>query len=325
MDKLLKEIKKRIDKIEDGAMVVYHFDIDGVASASIIWRILQKKNIRASYEPATNGWEKVIVEKIKKHNPKQIVFLDYAPRGYANEIKDYKVIIIDHHEEEPMPKQFDYFTSAKLKRGYAISYLIAKTAKKYYNMDVDWIGFLGSFWDKALESTEFWEEDAYEKYIDKLMPLNLVVSLTKVSGSKKMLRVFNESNSIEDVLEKTKKMDDYKKAKSLFEKEIASFNEFKVGKVKVIEMRTKFKHIRVYVDYLTFKERGILVFVLPERGRTKFSFRSSEIEILPAIKKLEKEFENFSGGGHKHACGGMLKSSNYKKLIQRFAELIEHE
>ena len=322
MDKLLEEIHKRIEKIEDGAMVIYHFDIDGVASASIIWRILQMKHIHAIYEPATNGWEDVLVEKIKKHNPKQIVFLDYAPRGYAEKIDNYEVIIIDHHEEDKMPKSFDYFTSARIKRGFAISYLIAKTAKKYYNIDVDWLGFLGSFWDKALEATEFWEEDAYGKFIDELLPFNLVVSLTKISGSKKMLKIFNESNSVEDALEKVKKLDDYKKAKEIFEEEISSFNEYKIGDVKAIEMRTKFKHIRVYVDYLTFKENGILVFVLPEHGRTKFSFRSSKVEIIDAVKQLEKEFPDFTGGGHKHACGGMIKSENYKKVIERFASIL---
>ena len=324
MDKLLQEIKKRIEKIKDGAFIVYHFDIDGVASASIVWRILQLKHIHASFEPATNGWEDVILEKIKKHNPNQIVFLDYAPRGFETEIKDYEVIIIDHHEEEEMPKEFDYFTSARIKRGYAISYLIAKTAERYYNLKVSWLGFLGAFWDKALEATEFWEKDAYAKFIDELLPFNLVISLTKVRGSKKLLKVFNESNSIEDALEKTKKLDDYRKAKELFEKEIASFNEFKIGKVKVVELKTKFKHIRVYVDYLTFKEDGIIVFVLREKGRTKFSFRSTKTEILHAVKKLEKEFPKFRGGGHKNACGGLLLSEDYRKLIERFAQLIQH-
>ena len=314
---ILKEIKKRIERIENEAFIIYHFDVDGVASASCIWRVLKKKYINAKFEPITNGWEDVVIEKIKKHNPKQIVFLDYTPERIKEKIKDYQVIIIDHHEIEELPKSFDYFTSSKYEKGFAISYLISKTVEKFYDIECDWLGFLGSYWDKCLEKTEYWKENAYKKYMEKFLPFNLIVSLTKIKGSIRLLKIFNESNSLKEAREKVIESIDYKKAKEIFEEERKKIKIEKRNGIKIIYLKTKFKHIRIYVDYFTFTEPGTYIFVLKENGRTKFSFRSNK-NILKIIKRIEKEVEGFSGGGHENACGGMLKDENENIVIEKF-------
>ncbi len=324
LKQILDEIRKRLDKIEDDALIVFHYDIDGVSSASIVWRVLKKKMIHAKFEPITNGWEKIVIEKIKKHNPRQIVFLDYTPNeDMVREIKDYNVVIIDHHEEQKIPKNLDYFTSAKIEKGYAISYLICKTAKKFYDIDCNWIGFVGSYWDHCLEKTE-WKED-YEKLIDKLIPLNLVVTFTRIKGSIRMLKIFNESSSLEEALKKTKELDDYKKAWKVFKDEIRSFKEIKRDGVGIIYLKTKFKHIRVFVDYFTFKSKKTYVFVLKEKNRTKFSFRSNK-KIFWILKKIEREVPNFSGGGHDYACGGILRDDKEEIVIEKFVKYFKsHE
>ena len=319
---ILEEIKKRIERIENGAFIVYHFDVDGVASASCIWRVLKSKYINAKFEPITNGWEEVVIDKIKKHNPKQIVFLDYTPGRIAGKIKDYNVIIIDHHEVEELPKSFDYFTSAKIDRSFAISYLISKTVEKYYGINCSWLGFIGSYWDKCLEKTEYWKENAYIKFMSKLLPFNLVVSLTKIKGSIRLLRILNESNDLEDARKKVLELFDYKKAKEIFEGEKKKIKIEEKNGVKIIYLKTKFKHIRIYVDYFTFREPGTYIFVLKERGRTKFSFRSNK-NILKIVKRIEKEIEGFNGGGHENACGGMLKSEDEKIVINRFVKYFQ--
>ena len=319
---ILKEIEKRIEKIENDSFIVYHFDVDGIASASCIWRVLKKKYINSKFEPITNGWEDVVIEKIKKHNPKQIIFLDYTPGRIAEKIKDYNVIIIDHHEVEELPKSFDYFTSAKIDRSFAISYLISKTVEKFYKIKCDWLGFLGSYWDKCLEKTEYWKENAYNKFMNKLLPFNLVVSLTKIKGSIKLLRIFNESNSLEEARENVIQSKDYKKAKQIFEEENKNIKIKKIDGINIIYLKTKFKHIRIYVDYFTFRKPGTYIFVLKEKGRTKFSFRSNK-NILKIVKKIEKEVDGFSGGGHENACGGILKDENERVVIEKFIKYFE--
>ena len=314
---ILKEIKDRIEKIENDSFIIYHFDVDGVASASCIWRVLKKKYINAKFEPITNGWEDVVIDKIKKHNPKQIIFLDYTPERIKDKIKDYQVIIIDHHEVEKLPKSFDYFTSSIYERGFAISYLISKTVEKFYGFKCDWLGFLGSYWDKCLEKTEYWNENSYRDLMNKFLPFNLLVSFTKIKGSIKLLKIFNESDSIEDARKKVIESNDYKNAKKIFEEEKRNIKIEKDDGVKIIYLKTKFKHIRIYVDYFTFTEPGTYIFVLKEKGRTKFSFRSNK-NILKIVKKIEDEIDDFSGGGHENACGGMLKDENEKIVIEKF-------
>jgi nanoRNase/pAp phosphatase (c-di-AMP/oligoRNAs hydrolase) len=89
--------------------------------------------------------------------------------------------------------------------------------------------------------------------------------------------------------------------------------------LNVYWIKTKFKHIRIYVDYITYTTPGTHVFVLDESIRFKLSFRTSlDINLEKIIKELAKEDKNFGGGGHAQACGAMLKNENVEELLNNF-------
>ena len=326
MQKTITELVKRIKKFENlkNPFVVYHFDIDGCASASILWRILKKYNVNAEFCPITRGFEAVAMEKIKNHNPDRIVVLDYVPHiEFFEFLKDYPTEILDHHTHEKGLESFDYFTSSDFEVGASLSYLMYKAAEKIGIKKTDWLGRLGSFWDKCAEHTEFYYEEIYKKEMETMFPFNLVVNLTQITGSKKMFELMNMHSDFESALEDVKKMDDYVRAKKLFDSELKEieFSKKMYSKIdlNVYWVKTKFKHIRIYVDYITYQSDGTKIFILDETTRFKFSIRTSlKINIVDIINKIKEKYPNFSGGGHKQACGAMLRGENVQELLADF-------
>ena len=223
MQKTIAELKKRIEKLVDkqNIAVVYHFDVDGCASASLLWRFFEINHISAKFFPATRGFEIVTIERITKFQPDKIVLVDYIPGNEMIEfLKSYDTEILDHHTHEKHLEIFDYYTSADKGVTAAVSYAIAKTMQEIGLKNVEWLGKVGSFWDKTLEQTEFYYDGIYEKELDAMMPFNLLVGLTHTKGSEHLFEAFNKSSSFEEAIEAVTMLDDYKKAAEIFKTEL---------------------------------------------------------------------------------------------------------
>lgn len=326
--KVTEEIIKRIEKLknEEKIFIAYHFDVDGCASASILWRILQGFGLLTEFCPVTRGFEQVAMEKIRKSEPSKVLLVDYVPgEDFVRFLEKYNTEVMDHHTHEDFLEKFEYFTSADYELNDSISYLLSMAAENLGVKKVKWLGHIGAFWDKCLESTEFYREGAYREDMEKMLPFNLLVNLTQIKGSERLFQVLNESSDMEEALEKIKEIDDYKRAKKIFEDESKdikfSRKYYSDIKLSIYWVKTRFKHIRMHVDFITYTTPGTHVFVLDENTRFKLSFRTSlNINIQKIVKEITKENKNFSGGGHPQACGGMLKSENIEELLSTFIE-----
>lgn len=328
MQKTVDEIKKRIEKLKDEekVFVAYHFYVDGCASASILWRILKKYGVMCEFSPVTRGFEQMTIDRIKKSEPSRVVLVDYVPGDdFIAVLKSYNAEIIDHHTHEKELEQFDYFTSADNKVEASVSYLLSLVAKKIGVKDVTWLGKLGAFWDKCLESTEFFRENIYKDEMEKFLPYNLLICFTQTKGSEKLFQILNESATLEEAEEKIKGSDDYRRAKEAFDNELKdikfSRKYFSDIKLNIFWIRTKFKHIRIFVDCITYTTPGTHIFVLDEGTRFKLSLRTSlEINLVDLVRELAAENKDFNGGGHPKACGAMLRNDNLEELMDAFIE-----
>jgi oligoribonuclease NrnB/cAMP/cGMP phosphodiesterase (DHH superfamily) len=254
------------------------------------------------------------------------VLVDYVPGDdFTAFLKNYKTEIIDHHVHEKHLEQFDYFTSADYKLEFSISYLLSLAAEKLGVKDVKWLGRIGAFWDKCLEGTEFYVENIYKDEINNLLPFNLLVSFSQTKGSERLLTMLNESSDIEEAMSKIRESDDYRRAKETFENELKdikfSRKYFSDIKLSIFWVRTKFKHIRIFVDYITYTTPGTHIFVLDESSRFKLSLRtSSDVNLVDLVREIAAEDKNFSGGGHPKACGAMLRNENIEELLDKLIE-----
>ena len=333
MTRFIKILKEAIKGLEGlNIAILYHFDVDGCASASILARIFTKINVRYEQIPITRGYEKSIEEKIRSSHFDRILLVDYVPdTSFLNIMSTYKAILIDHHKHEDFLNGFQYYTSEDYDCNLAISYTLYKLAKEFNIENLDWLAKLSSFWDKCIEFTEFNEQDVYSKNMELFLPFNLLVNLTALKGAKKLVEIFNESESFDDALNNLKQSQDYLKAKEIFKKEFNDIQKtkqvFPEIKLEIYKIRTKFKHIRVYVDYLSFtKDEGTMVYIVDEKNQFKFSFRTTfEIDLEEIVKQMSKEIKEFSGGGHKKACGAILRSHDVDSVINRFSELYKEK
>jgi len=327
MQKVVKLLSEKIKELlkHKKITIVNDYDIDSCASASILWRILRKNNIEVEHVTLSKGCEGIIAQKLKKRNPEKIVIVDYVPgKILATELSGMNVTILDHHKRDSWldeKKEFDYFTVEDYNVKYAaLSYWLYLSARDFEVSSIDWLAKLGCFWDKCIENTGFNEENVYVKLMPEMLPFNLFVSYSQTRGAQKMVEMFNESSSFEEVFQKVTESQDYKQAKTEFETELQNINfsrhAYPEIKLNIYWVNTKFKHMRVFVDCITYQNPGTHFFVLDEKTQFKFSLRTSlEISLIDIIKKTKEKIPDFGGGGHLKACGAMLRNENVEELL----------
>ncbi|MCD6575728.1 MAG: DHH family phosphoesterase [Nanoarchaeota archaeon] len=320
----LKEKIKSLTKYNE-VVIVNDYDIDSCASASILWRILKKNGVNVKHITLSKGYEEIIAQKLKKMNPEKIVIVDYVPgRKFIDELSDMNITILDHHMHEEFLEKVDYYTTMDYIDLYAaLSYWLYHAAKDFGIKNVEWLGRLGCFWDKCMENTEFYEKDIYKKEMEKMLPFNIMTSFSQTKGASKMVEIFDSSSSFEEAYEKVISDYDYIHAKKVFDEELQdvmfSRKAYPDIKLNIYFVKTRFKHMRVFVDYITYQSEGTQVFILNEITRFKFSFRTTlDINLVEILRKLAKKFPNFTGGGHKKACGALLFGENVEELLNEF-------
>ncbi len=327
MQEALQKLKEKIDSILEynRVLIINDYDIDSCASASILWRILRMNNIEVEHLTLSKGIENKIIEKLKEKNPEKIVVVDYVPtKELTEELKNFSTTILDHHTHEEHLNVLDYYTTSDFDVKYAaLSYWLYLISKEYEIKNVEWLAELGCFWDKCMENTEFYEENVYSKKMDKMLPFNIFASYTQTIGAERLVQLFNNSSDIEEALDNIKNTKGYEKSFETFKHELgfieASKKEYPEIKLNIFDVNTKFKHMRVFVDYITYQNEGTHIFVLNEIIRYKFSFRTSlEINLVKIIRNLSEKIPEFGGGGHPKACGAMLKSNKIENFLEEF-------
>ena len=310
--------------------MIYDFDVDGCSSAALIWRVFQSLNVHAIFYPNTRSFQTITIERIRKQNPDKIITVDHVPDKELTEfLKSYNTTVIDHHLHEKHLDVLDYITAADYNIKGSMCYVLYKALKSKLK-DVEWIVKLSLFWDKCLEGTEFYTEGIYQKELEQYIPFNLVVCLTQVKGSEKLFELLNQCTSLNEALEKIKVLEDYKRAKTIFDDELKdilfSRRSFADIKINLYWVKTKFKHMRIYVDYITYSKEGTNIFIINEVTQFKFSFRTSlEIDLVKIIKELHNEFKDFSGGGHAKAAGAVLRNEQAEEVLDRFISIYKEE
>jgi single-stranded-DNA-specific exonuclease len=146
MQEKFKQVIKKITESKKPISVISHFDTDGITSAAIFSKALERKKIKFSLQ-IIKGLEPKFIETLPKEN--LIIFLDLA----SNSLQYIKqeTIIIDHHEisasipdnilmVNPMNENHENLCTA------ALCYLFAKTLSPE-NTDLATLAVLGMVGD----------------------------------------------------------------------------------------------------------------------------------------------------------------------------------
>ncbi len=154
MQRLIELAKKAAEEIgkAERIEVVSHFDCDGIASAAIMKRALERAgktfniNIAKQITPE-------LVEKIKEKNPELVIFTDLGS-GYLEELQtiDSKIIIADHHliKKDGKKKNIIHinpeFFGIKTLSGACVTYILARELSQV-NKDMAVIAIVGAIGD----------------------------------------------------------------------------------------------------------------------------------------------------------------------------------
>ncbi len=160
---LLEKIKSAISKIDELSKskpikVISHYDTDGITSAAIFSRALQRWNKSFSLE-IVKGIEQSFIKQLPEDQV--LIFLDLAS-GSLNYLKDKKteIFILDHHEiVQEIPSNVIMLNPLLEKEeplsGAALCYLFAKSISSH-NKDLASlavIGMVGDLLEKNLSKT----------------------------------------------------------------------------------------------------------------------------------------------------------------------------
>jgi single-stranded-DNA-specific exonuclease len=157
---LINKIQESVEEIKSLSKskpikVISHFDTDGITSAAILTRALQRTNIKFSLE-ILKGLEQEYIEKLSSDNI--LIFLDLASNSLKHlGKKDTEVFILDHHEIiETIPPNVRMINPTIYNQeplsSSGICYLFAKTLsqnnKDLANLAV--LGMVGDLLEKNL-------------------------------------------------------------------------------------------------------------------------------------------------------------------------------
>jgi single-stranded DNA-specific DHH superfamily exonuclease len=338
-------VKNFLSTIKGKTLLIAHYDADGITSALIFSRILEKYNLnygedfflsiaRDSYRNEYNNNE-TINETLKKYD--NIILLDYCFDNY-DKLSSKNIFVFDHHLSGEQNK--DYIINPawqvnpnELPAASAIVYNLY-----YYLFGEDKllkkIAFIGAASDFMIYASLPYlytnEKD------DELFMSNSILIKPIIFDIFQNLQCIYEKEGEEDklfehLLTNTKKdlsgffyfnnehvnrILDIERKELEYTKEIldsAIIDEQK--KLIIINLPKDKKEIKKYVlNILEFMYSNYTKVICIER-KTMFScsLRSSNVKLLEFINKLKQELPGFNGGGHDFAagCAGPLDKKDF--------------
>ena len=234
-----------IQDIKAPVLIVYHTDTDGVCSAVIACKAIERMTgFKIKSMPCTPGLVKVtkkLFEQINKKGAHTLIFVDVAvdqePEYLLKLKENHKIMVIDHHPvENDLNKQGIVHINPKFdadeKRNYPVSKLVYDLFSDITDIsDMDWVSCVGLIadsaakeWKRFLTKTNkkysYYPYPEFESYFD--LPLGEIgkwINSSRLKASSKGLRIsfraVYESTAPEDIL----------KCRNEYAQEIKGWNE----------------------------------------------------------------------------------------------------
>ena len=340
-------VKPAIDffrNLKGKVAIVFGHDCDSIASASIIYKISKKLELRPKLIVSLHNFE--IDEKTEKklRRFKNIIVVDIGdtPEERINKLSESRnVLLIDHH----LPKNYKcvyvnprtYVKNIYMPASY-VSWLIYKEFFK--DDDVLWIAAFGTLGDFGarnnkdlfrilkrkypqligklrIEDRELFEKSLLGKIV-KMVDSCRVFEGTK--GVEYVTKVIANSKSYEDLLKDKKVNNIYENVERAFKSELKRVEEKKIeiGEYFIYEVKEKLNLKSPLASHLpkVYPDKIIFVAQKSEEGYYEVSVRRGINRRVNLAKLVEKISNNIKakGGGHPTAAG--MRVDNLKELIE---------
>ncbi len=324
---------------EDKIGIVTHTDLDGIASAIFLQKILESKGLSINFIEFLDHGSGALKGILKKKFD-ILFFTDWNVDMYLEDFKLLRkkviVFVIDHHPIYENLK--DTFNFIKTPYEYCSSHCLFDLSKDYFDTK-EWQWLVCA----AIIADYVWDKDEENfKLIKSVYPNVKNDSSIWVSEPGKVGNMINSSliyyspnlRKVYDLVLK-KDLDKLKKASEIIiqetnrliskvKKEVKYFPEEKLYFHFIV---SKYNLASKVASILSDRElrEGVIVFASElenKKGIIKISARGQkgDIDLGKLLKKCIREFENSSAGGHIRAAAGTFPEKYLNEFKKRLLE-----
>lgn len=354
---VIKNFQKYIEKItpKDKAAIIHDTDPDGISSAVIISKTLERLNKKKPVLRQTIEGKlitKELREKLKKKGITKLIVLDISFEQDTTNLEKLSskidVLIIDHHK---------IYSKKKIKNVLLVKpQLLSKilpheycTAKLSYDLcstltdikDLDWIAATASIADIAHKPWMPWIKKVFKKYKirikkdlfkTKLGQIAAMISSAEVTDKKNIKKCFDALYEAKKPKQAFKK--ELVKIKKSVDKElkklIKNFKKVKaIESLHIYEIESKVEGIKSPLSTilgLKYPHKTIII-VSKQWPKVKISARQGDKK-LAVNSLLETAVEGLpesNAGGHTPSAGATIRIKDYQKfkkqLIEEYSKL----
>lgn len=319
----------------DRIIIITHTDLDGIASAVFLQKILESKGLKINSINFLNYGADVLKNFSVKNNYNFLFFTDWSADEYSEELellrKKGKVLVIDHHPLNESLK--DKSGIIKTDSGYCSSHALFDLGKNYFDTknwewlvcsaiisDYTWdkldnFDFIKKIYPEIKKNSTIWESEPglIEKEISR-------ARIYYAPNFRKVYDMILESNFYK--LEKESKIIEKEINKWVikYKKESEYFPE---KKFRFYYGTPKYRISSTIASIISDKyfREDTIIFVsdaIDEKDLVKVSARNQtgNVDLGKLLKKCVEGFENSDAGGHIRASASTFP----KKYLNKFKE-----
>jgi single-stranded DNA-specific DHH superfamily exonuclease len=340
---------------EDRVAIIHHSDADGLCSALItakaIERITKRRPVAVMpYEYGNVKQGRMARDTVKKKKANIVIVVDLgidsAPHGFESACTFQKCLVIDHHkmykdlnDEKTVFLKAQFFTE-KEPSSYVTSKLAFDLFGKAVDIsDLDWLACIGILGDMSLAAWKDFVAATVKKrnvsmtWLYRFLDLIAAVEVVANKRIPELFWEFYDAKNPADILENRfhKYLKEFKKEKDLLVEGFAEKAEnFPEIELFFYSIKARHESIKSYVineiSEMHPHETIILIQFLP-KGRTRFSARRQDfrVRVNDLLTEAVKGIPNSSAGGHAPAAAGSIPRQYLGIFKKNVVEMLEKQ
>lgn len=349
MGEQLEVYSKKVEefiKRNDNFTVLYHLDCDGVVSAVLLKKAIEKLGRGVDKFRATNYEDFDALDVFSMSSNVIVCDMEVKPED-LDAFRDKNLCIIDHHRLVGV-EQEDWVLYVNPKSWGDNRYTPCSLLEYelFYNLvpDLDWLAVAGLISDSGgkensgfvrstaskynidLKGDEFLFQNDFGKAADMI---NSMITVHRRKGAAAAVKLLSEIKSMGELLQKREFAETYEKLMKEFRRLSKKFEKEKstMGTVEFFEnSRSDRAYSSTLITTLSHS-RGhygrVIVFLTDlDNGKTRVNVRANGVDIsIPEI--LEKIFKIMpgEGGGHDKAAGATISYNDKERFKVEFSRI----
>ncbi|MBT4375866.1 DHH family phosphoesterase [archaeon] len=324
--------------LRDKFAIISHNDLDGIASALFLEKILESKEVEIGYidfVTIDRDLAKELSIKFKELGITKVIFCDlnldeFDFEGYSELRKEIDVFLIDHHPMNPAISEFDKVIKTDSQDCSAMT--IFELGEGIFDREAwQWLNCAAIFSDFS------YKEEKNFLYLQDLYPN---ISMENISSSvpgiisrkiNSALVYYGDNKKYVYDLVKKRDVDSITEVHEIIEDEIDRFVEnYKDNEIYVpeknlhfLEVDSKFDIASTVVTMISkLKSEDSFVVMQRKDDFVKFSARnqSSSIDMGQLMKRCVEGLDGANGGGHVPAAAAKIQAKDLDEFKRRLLE-----